>query len=99
MTTQEAIETVRDVEGAIAFGPYSRALDATSSVLRVDGKHPVDEAYPSFVILALIYKEGRLTPDAEAFLSFARSARADALMKNWGGIPVRDSGGRTTLSR
>jgi phosphate transport system substrate-binding protein len=89
-TTQEAVETVKEVEGAIGFGPYSRALEAATAVLRIDGKHPLDEGYPSAVTLALLYKEGGLTPEAEAFLQFVKSPKAHRLMANWGGVPVRE---------
>ncbi|HET7678944.1 MAG TPA: substrate-binding domain-containing protein [Xanthobacteraceae bacterium] len=89
MTTQEAVETVKEVEGAIGFGPYSRSLEAATTVLRIDGKHPIDDGYPSAVTLALLYKEGALTQNAEAFLNFVRSPTAHQLMANWGGVPVR----------
>jgi phosphate transport system substrate-binding protein len=89
MTTQEAVETVKEVEGAVGYGPYSRALEAATSVLRIDGKHPMDDGYPSAVTLSLLYKEGALTPDAKSFLKFAQSSTAHRLMTNWVGIPVR----------
>ena len=89
MTTQEAVETVKDVDGAVGYGPYSRALEASTSVLRINGKHPIDDGYPSAVTLALLYKDGRLTPEAEAFIKFVRSPKGHALMSNWGGVPVR----------
>ena len=56
MGAQSVRYAIRDVEGT-AFGPYSRVPDATSSVLRVDGKHPIDDGYPSSVTLALISKK------------------------------------------
>lgn len=89
MTTQEAVETVKEVEGAIGYGPYSRTLEASYSVLTIDGKHPLDEGYPSAVTLALLYKKGGLTPEAEAFLKFVRSPTAHRLITNWGGVPVQ----------
>lgn len=89
-TTQEAVETVKEVQGAIGFGPYSRSLEAGATVLKIEGKHPLDEGYPSAVTLELVYKEGRLPPEAAAFLNFARSRKAHTLMSNWGGVPVLD---------
>ena len=89
MTTQEAFETVKEVEGAIGYGPYSRTLEASYSLLTIDGKHPLDDGYPSAVTLALLYKQGGLTPEAEAFLKFVRSPTAHGLITNWGGVPVR----------
>jgi phosphate transport system substrate-binding protein len=90
MTTQEAVETVKDVEGTIGFGPYSRSLETVATVLRINGKHPLDDGYPSVVTLALLYKEGALAPEAEAFLRFVRSPKAHQLMANWGGVPVKE---------
>ncbi len=89
-TTQEAVETVKEVEGTIGFGPYSRALEAAASVLRINGKHPLDDGYPSAVTLALLYKEGGLTPEAEGFLQFVQSPKAHRLMASWGGVPIRE---------
>jgi phosphate transport system substrate-binding protein len=88
MTTQEAVETVKEVPGAIGFGPYNRALEANASVLRIDDKHPLDATYPSAVTLSLLYKKDRLTPEAAAFMHYARSTKAHQLMVNWGGVPV-----------
>lgn len=88
VTTQDAINTAMDVEGAIAFGPYSQPLETGLSVLKIDGHHPTDEAYPSAVTLALIYKEGTLDGEMEAFVDFSRSHEAHALIENYGGVPV-----------
>src|SRR5690606_28862541 len=73
VTTQESIQTVRDVAGAIGFGPYSRGLDFETTVLRVDGKFPTDPDYPSAVELALIYRDGTLEDDMKSFIDFCRS--------------------------
>jgi len=88
MTTQESIETVKDVEGAIGFGPYSRALEQTMSVIRIDGKHPLDEEYPSAVTVSLLYKDGSLTPEAERFVKYVHSTKGRDLTSNWGAIPI-----------
>jgi phosphate transport system substrate-binding protein len=88
MTTQESIETVKEVEGAIGFGPYSRALEGTMAVLRIDGRHPLDEAYPSAVTLALLHKDGALTPEAERFVKYVHSTKGRDLTSNWGAIPI-----------
>jgi len=86
LTTQEAIKTAREVEGAIAFGPYSRPLEDGLTVLNIDGHHPTDVSYPSAVTLALIYKAGTLDGDMEAFLSYSQSDEARALIRNYGGV-------------
>ncbi|WP_299483600.1 substrate-binding domain-containing protein [uncultured Roseibium sp.] len=88
VTTQEAINTAKDVKGAIAFGPYSKPLEDGLSVLKVDGNHPTDAGYPSAVTLALIYKEGTMDGPMEAFIDFSRSDGASELIENFGGVPV-----------
>lgn len=88
MTTQEAVESVRSVEGSIGFGPYSKALEQGATVLRVDGKHPTDASYYSAVTLALLHKQATLTPDAKSFIAFARSSKAQNVLRQMGGVPV-----------
>jgi phosphate transport system substrate-binding protein len=88
MTTQEAIESVRTVEGAIGFGPYSTALDQGTTVVTVDGRHPTDPSYYSAVTLALLHKPSTLTPDAKSFIEFSRSAKAQIVFRQMGGVPV-----------
>jgi phosphate transport system substrate-binding protein len=88
LTTQEAIESVRTVEGAIGFGPYSTTLEQGTTILRVDGKHPTDPSYYSAVTLALLHKPATLTPDAKSFVEFTRSEKAHNLFRQLGGVPV-----------
>jgi len=88
-TTQEAIETVRDVPGAIGFGPFSRPLEQGLTVLRVDGHYPTDADYPSSVVLALIYLNTLQDPDASAFLRFADTQQAADVITGLGSLPVR----------
>lgn len=90
VTTQDAISTARQVEGAIAFGPYSRPLEEGLSILKIDGAHPTDENYPSAVILALIYKDGTMDEQMEAFVDYSQSDHAHELMRNFGGVPVKN---------
>ena len=66
-TTQEAVETVREVAGAIGFGPFSKPLEQGLTVLRIDGRYPTDPDYPSSVVLALIYMKSLQDPDAFDF--------------------------------
>jgi len=89
LTTQEAISSARKVEGAIAFGPYSRPLEDGLSVLKIDGHHPTDEGYPSTVTLALIYKDGTMDDGMKAFIDYVLSDHARDLIRNFGGVPVR----------
>ncbi len=88
-TTQEAVETVRDVVGTIGFGPYSATLELEVLVLKIDGQHPLDAAYPSSVELALIYKDPTVTPTAREFIDYVDSARARAVISRLGSVPVR----------
>jgi phosphate transport system substrate-binding protein len=88
MTTQDAIESVRTVEGAIGFGPYSTALESGTTVVVVDGKHPTEASYYSAVTLALLHKATTLTSEAQSFIEFTRSAKAQNLFRQMGGVPV-----------
>lgn len=87
-TTQDAVDTVKRVSGAIGFGPYSRGLEDGAIVLKIDGHHPLDAGYPSFVTLSLIYKEGRLDDVARRFLDFVRTAKARKVLIDGGGVPA-----------
>lgn len=88
VTTQEAIETARNVKGAIAFGPYSRLLEQGLSVLKIDGFHPTSEDYPSAVTLALIYKDQQMDDQMKAFIDYASSDEARELITNYGGVAI-----------
>ncbi|EAV41128.1 hypothetical protein SIAM614_01926 [Stappia aggregata IAM 12614] len=88
LTTQDSISSAREVEGAIAFGPYSKPLEDGLTVLKIDGHHPTDPEYPSSVTLALIYKEGTLDEDMKAFIDYAQSGQAHTLISNYGGVPI-----------
>jgi phosphate transport system substrate-binding protein len=90
VTTQDAIATARQVEGAIAFGPYSRPLENGLSILKIDGAHPTEENYPSAVTLALIYRDGTMDEQMDAFIKYSQSDSAHELMKNYGGVPLKN---------
>ncbi len=87
VSTQEAVETVRLVEGAIGFGPYSRHLDLGTRVLAIENNHPTDPGYPSSGELALVYKEGSLTPAAAKFIAFTGSGEAREIFRAFGARP------------
>ncbi|HEX8167870.1 MAG TPA: substrate-binding domain-containing protein [Beijerinckiaceae bacterium] len=87
-STQEAIETVRLVEGAIGFGPFTKVLEHGTVVLTIDGHHPTDAGYPSSVVLAFIHTDATVTPDARAFMAFAASAAGKDIIRSFGGLPV-----------
>ena len=90
VTTQEAVESVRETEGAIGFGPNSSALVRGLTVLALDGKAPSAPDYPSAVNISLIFKKGLLTPEAESFVNFATSAPARMLISGLGALPWND---------
>ena len=89
-TTQDGVDTVKSVEGAIGFGPYSRELEDNLVVLKIDGKHPTDRNFPSAVTLSIIYKEATITPEARKFLEFFKTEKAKALLANLGSVPIVD---------
>lgn len=86
-STQEAIETVRLVEGAIGFGPFTNILTQGSVVLTVDGRHPTDRDYPSSAELAFIHRDGAITRDAKMFIAFVRSASGRSIISALGALP------------
>lgn len=87
-TTQEAVETVKRVSGAIGFGPYSKDLTHGTVVLEIDGRKPHDDAYPSAVTLSLIHKASTLDDASRDFLTFATSPAARQVVIEGGGVPV-----------
>ena len=89
VTTQDSIETVRDVRGAVGFGPFTRTLETRTVVLRIDGHYPTDVEYPSSVVLALIYKDSTVTPAARAFITFLGSEKARDMITQFGGVPIK----------
>jgi phosphate transport system substrate-binding protein len=86
-TTQDAYDIVAEVAGTIGFGPYNRALEASTIVLRIDGRHPIEPGYPSAVTLSLIHRKGAMTSEALSFVRFLSSPKAQTLIKNFGGVP------------
>jgi phosphate transport system substrate-binding protein len=89
-TTQESVDTVRTVDGAIGFGPFTIGLGDGLTVLRIDGRAPTDAGYPSAVVLALAYKKSTVTPAAQSFVSFAKGAKARTLLSSMGGVPAAE---------
>jgi phosphate transport system substrate-binding protein len=88
MTTQEAVASVREVPGAIGFGPFSKELETGLTVLKIDGKYPTDEGYPSNVTLALIYNKSTVTPEAKTFVEFCETKKAREIIARLGSVPV-----------
>jgi phosphate transport system substrate-binding protein len=87
-TTQEAVETVREVAGAIGFGPFSKPLEQGLTVLRIDGRYPTDPDYPSSVVLALIYMKSLQNSDVFEFIKFVESPKARDAVASLGSVPA-----------
>jgi phosphate transport system substrate-binding protein len=88
-TTQDAIDTVAEVEGTIGFGPFSRDLEKKVVVLRLSGIYPADPKYPSGITLSLIHREATITEEARHFLDFMGSAKAHAVIEQLGAVPLK----------
>jgi len=88
-TTQVAVDLVTEQPGAISFAPYSRSLEPGVTVPEIDGRHVTDPDYPSAVTLSLIYRDATVTEPALAFVRYLFTPKARALIRNFGGAPVR----------
>lgn len=88
LTTQDAVNSVKEVEGAIGFGPYTKALDADLAVLKINGKFPTDPGYPSAVMVSLVHKRSTVTPEAKSFIEYAKSEKARGLIDGMGAVPI-----------
>ncbi len=88
VTTQEGIDTVKEVEGAVGFGPFTRALEMELTVLRIDGRYPTEPEYPSAVTLAFVHKTTTVTPDAKKFIDYVKASKAKTVLSQMGAVPV-----------
>jgi phosphate transport system substrate-binding protein len=88
VTTQEAFYSVEKNEGAIGFGPYSRDLDQRFTVVRIEGVHPNEPAYPSAVTLSLIYRDATVTKAARRFIDFVFTEKAQDVVRDLGATPI-----------
>jgi len=87
LTTQDNFEAVERKRGTIGFGPYSGAVESNVRMLTIDGKSPTDASYPSFTVIALIFKEKYNTGAVGQFVGFATSAAAADAIRNGNGLP------------
>ncbi len=90
VTTQDAVETVKSVVGAIGFGPFSRKLEASTKVLSIDGSYPTDGQYPTAVTVAYVWRKGDIADDVQAFVDFAGSKKAYDLLMSLGAVPAKN---------
>src|SRR5436853_4197684 len=88
VTTQDCIDTVKEVPGAIGFGPFTKALEMELSVIKIDGHYPTDRDYPSAVTLSFIYKDSTVTPDAKRFIGYVKASKAKTVLTSMGGVPI-----------
>ena len=87
LTTGENYAAVEGKAGAIGFGPYPGAVQARVDILTIDGASVTDQTYPSFTVIALIYKNKSNTGNIGNFISFATSAAAHDAITSANGIP------------
>ena len=85
---QDAVSYLESTPGTIAFGTFGNGKTADVDVLSLDGIYPDRPEYPCKGMLALIFKEGRVSPGAEAFLKFASSEMAKPAIIRAYGVPV-----------
>lgn len=88
VTTQDCIDTVKEVQGAIGFGPFTKALEMELAVLKIDGHYPTDRNYPSAVTLSFVHKDATVTPDAQRFIGYVKAAKAKTVLTSMGGVPI-----------
>jgi phosphate transport system substrate-binding protein len=90
VTTQDCIDTVKEVPGAIGFGPFTKALEMELAVVKIDGHYPTDRGYPSAVTLTFVHKESTVTPEAKGFIGYVKAAKAKTVLTSMGGVPVAE---------
>ena len=90
VTTQDCVDTVKEVPGAIGFGPFTKALEMELVVLKIDGHYPTDRGYPSAVTLAFVHKESTITPEAKRFIGYVKATKAKTVLTSMGGVPVAE---------
>ena len=88
LTTQEAIDSVRDNPGAIGFASYSMNLAREFGVISINGVAPADKEYPAKVVLALIYKPERIETEIRRYLDFLSGDVARRVILEFGARPA-----------
>jgi phosphate transport system substrate-binding protein len=87
--TTEIFEIVTSKSGAIGFGPYADAVAENVTVLKIDNKQPTDTNYPSFGVLALIFKEVNRNGLVSAFLEFLTTSAANKAIEDSHALPYQ----------
>lgn len=88
LTTQEAIDSIKENPGAIGFASYSMHLARDLGVIRVNGMAPRDKDYPAKVVLALIYKPDRIDADIRRYIDFISGEAARQVILEFGARPT-----------
>ena len=57
-------------------------------MLKIDGKAPTDDGYPTLGTIGLIYKEANFSGNVKGFVEFATSKAAHGAIMKTGGIPI-----------
>ena len=86
--TPDMVKIIQNLEDSIGFGPLDVAIANELKVLKIDGKAPTDEGYPTLGTIALIYKEANFSGDIKRFVEFATSQAPQEAIRKAGGIPV-----------
>jgi len=82
------LAVIENIEDTIGFAPYDVAVANGLKVITVDGKGPFDEGYPTYGIIAFVYKQENYRGDIKKFVDFATSEAADKAIRKAGGIPL-----------
>ncbi len=85
LSTTEMQDSVRTTEGAIGFCPYAKPIEGVVNYIKVDGLGPTDPGWSTHVQLSLVHKTSTIDESAKAFLAFAATARAKAVLRAHGG--------------
>ena len=87
VTTQEAVDIVAKVKGAIGFGPFSRPLEDKVKVLEIEGHYPTDAEYPSAVTISYVWHKSAYPNHVQAFVDYGSSHSVKQLLRQHGAVP------------
>lgn len=84
---QETTALAEGKEGTIAFGTLINAKNYDVEILSIDGKKPIDDDYPHFGTLALIFKDASNTGTVGEFIQYVGSPEVRQTIIDAGGLP------------
>lgn len=88
-STQDMVAAVGKTSGGIGFAPFSVVQRSSLTMLKIDGRAPSDPGYPSAVGIGILHAAAPLSPDAQAFIDFARSADGAKVISWLGAVPEK----------